>query len=218
MSPKMIDREKKARDIVEVALTLFSQKGYSATSVEQIAEAAGIGKGTVYDYFDTKEDIFIAALMGWLSKVEATISSHLDGIEDPLQQLQAIVNISLEMYDQISPTTIRIFLQFLQQSMIENGVISKRRHLLRDMAGGIRRTVINVLLDGISRGIFRPEIARDAEKVAINLHAYLDGIGMHSIISDNNFDLKSQIEYYLQNLIQTIVIDTEVAGKMAVSR
>ena len=217
MSPKMIDREKKAKDIAGAALTLFSQKGYSATSVDRIAEAAGIGKGTVYDYFDTKEEIFIAAIMGWLKQVELMISSNLDGLEDPVQRLQAIVDITLEMYDQFYPTTIQIFLQFVQQSMMENGVISKRRYLLKDLASGIRKTVINVLLDGISKGVFRPEIARDAEKIAINLHAYLDGIGLHSIISDNNFALKSQIEFYFQNLIQTIAIDTEAAGAMAAS-
>lgn len=217
MSPKMIDREKKAQDIAGAALTLFSQKGYSATSVVQIAEAAGIGKGTVYDYYDTKEAIFIAAMMGWLNQVEHMMSSHLEGIEDPVQQLQAIVDITLEMYDQIYPATIRTFLEFIQQSMMENGVISKRRYLLKELSSGIRKTVINVLLDGISKGIFRPEIARDAEKVAINMHAFLDGIGLHSIIADNNFDLKSQIEFYFQNLIQTIVIDTETAGEMAAS-
>ena len=213
----MIDREKKAQDIAGAALTLFSQKGYSATSVVQIAEAAGIGKGTVYDYYDTKEAIFIAAMMGWLNQVEHMMSSHLEGIEDPVQQLQAIVDITLEMYDQIYPATIRTFLEFIQQSMMENGVISKRRYLLKELSSGIRKTVINVLLDGISKGIFRPEIARDAEKVAINMHAFLDGIGLHSIIADNNFDLKSQIEFYFQNLIQTIVIDTETAGEMAAS-
>ena len=94
MSPKMIDREQKAKDIAGAALTLFSQKGYSATSVVQIAEAAGIGKGTVYDYYDTKEEIFIAAMMGWLKQVEQMMSSHLEGIEDPVEQLQAIVDIT----------------------------------------------------------------------------------------------------------------------------
>jgi len=54
-------REKKKkqtkRAILEAAITLFSENGFEATSIEQIAKAAGVGKGTVYGYFQTKREI-----------------------------------------------------------------------------------------------------------------------------------------------------------------
>ncbi|MBW1820843.1 MAG: TetR family transcriptional regulator C-terminal domain-containing protein, partial [Deltaproteobacteria bacterium] len=70
-----------------------------------------------------------------------------------------------------------------------------------------RKIVVDTLLDGVSKGIFRPEIARDAEKIAINLLAYIDGISLHSILSKNYFDLKEQIDLYMQNLIHEISVD-----------
>ncbi len=72
------------------------------------------------------------------------------------------------------------------------------------MHAGIRKIVVDILLDGIAKGVFRPEIASDAEKIAINFLAYIDGISLHSILSKNYFDLKEQIDFYMQNLIHEI--------------
>jgi AcrR family transcriptional regulator len=57
-------REEKKRQtreaILEAAMTLFGTRGYEKTSVERLAKAAGVGKGTIYSYFQTKSDIFLA--------------------------------------------------------------------------------------------------------------------------------------------------------------
>lgn len=56
-------REEKKQEtfnrIVNVALDLFSEKGYEATSVSEIAEAAGIGKGTFFYYFPSKDNLLL---------------------------------------------------------------------------------------------------------------------------------------------------------------
>lgn len=57
----MTTREKnkitKRKCILEAAIRLFTEKGYDQTSIEELAREAGIGKGTVYSYFQTKKDI-----------------------------------------------------------------------------------------------------------------------------------------------------------------
>lgn len=57
-------REKKKQQtrkaILEAAVRLFGKKGYEKTSIDQLAKEAGIGKGTVYGYFQTKSEIFLA--------------------------------------------------------------------------------------------------------------------------------------------------------------
>jgi AcrR family transcriptional regulator len=56
------DQKKKQtrKAIMEAALKLFSRQGYEHTSIDQLARAAGIGKGTVYSYFQAKSEIFLA--------------------------------------------------------------------------------------------------------------------------------------------------------------
>ena len=53
-------RRKDARpsEILDAALELFCQKGYAATTLEQVAKAAGVSKGTLYLYYDNKEELF----------------------------------------------------------------------------------------------------------------------------------------------------------------
>ena len=68
----------------------------------------------------------------------------------------------------------------------------------------LRKTLVDTLLDGVSQGVFKPEIAIDAEKIAINLFAYLDGIGFHYIIGKSHFDLMEQVNFYLDNLIEQL--------------
>ena len=52
-------KEQKKEMILDAALLLFSEKGYDNTKISEIADAAGIGKGTVYEYFDAKDTIFL---------------------------------------------------------------------------------------------------------------------------------------------------------------
>jgi len=204
MSPKIVDKKQKTKEIAQAALKFFSLKGYAATSVGQIAKAASIGKGTVYEYFHTKEDIFIAAIMKWMSHFELQLSERIKGIKDPAARLRAVAETNMELVEPANPTDLKLSLEFLRHSMLEDGVLYKHRYLVKDMHAGIRKIVVDTLLDGISKGVFHPEIACDAEKIAINLLAYIDGISLHSILSKNYFDLKEQVDLYMQNLINEI--------------
>ncbi len=204
MAPKFVDKERKIKEIAQAALTLFSEKGYAATSVSQIAKAAGIGKGTIYEYFRTKADIFVAALWEWTARFEKRLAKHLEEIENPIERLHAIAEMNIELVDPWDPATAQLSLEFLQQSLLEDGILYKRRYLLKEMHTGQSRMVTDILLDGISKGFFRPEIARDVETIAINLLAYFDGVRLHSIVSENYFDLKKQTYFYLNNLIGSI--------------
>ena len=59
--------------IIAAAIELFSRNGIENVTVDQIAEAADIGKGTVYNYFDTKEDIVVAFMADLERRVQARL-------------------------------------------------------------------------------------------------------------------------------------------------
>lgn len=69
-------RRKDARpaEIVEAALDVFAEKGYAAARLDDIAAAAGVSKGALYLYFETKQDLFRAV-------VRQAISPNLDEVE-----------------------------------------------------------------------------------------------------------------------------------------
>jgi len=59
--------------ILTTAIKLFSQRGLETITVEELAEAADIGKGTIYNYFATKEDIVVAFMADLEAKVQAKV-------------------------------------------------------------------------------------------------------------------------------------------------
>ncbi|MAF32760.1 MAG: TetR/AcrR family transcriptional regulator [Desulfobacterales bacterium] len=205
MSPIIVNREEKTRLIVRVALKLFSQKGYRATSVSRIAKGADIGKGTIYEYFTTKEEIFLAAIREWSAQLWRRIAGKTEGIEDPVRQFYAVAETMAEICDPDDLKSMRLIYEVMQQTMVKNGVLFKKRHLVKKILVESRQMVVDILLDGISKGLFRPEIAKDAEKIAVNFLAFLDGVGLHSLVSENYLNLKEQMDYYLCHLLRMVL-------------
>jgi AcrR family transcriptional regulator len=72
--------------IVQCAVELFAQRGIEAVTVEEIAAAADLGKGTIYNYFRTKEDIVVAFMADFEEQVQARVR-ELELSERPVQEI-----------------------------------------------------------------------------------------------------------------------------------
>jgi AcrR family transcriptional regulator len=66
ISRKERERRQHEEEILQAARDLFARKGYYNTTLEEIAHHAQFGKGTIYNYFSSKEDLFFGILMGLL--------------------------------------------------------------------------------------------------------------------------------------------------------
>ena len=55
-------KERTRQEILKAAEGLFREKGYENVSMEEIAQAAFVGTGTLYNYFNSKDEIFVAAV------------------------------------------------------------------------------------------------------------------------------------------------------------
>jgi len=115
--------------------------------------------------------------------------------------MKTFVEVSTALVDPIDPLTARFSIEILQHTLLEDGALYERRHVMKEVHTGMRKILENILLDGISKGVFRPEWARDAEKFAINLLGYIDGISLHYLMSRNDFKIREQVEFTLQNVI-----------------
>ena len=60
--------------ITEAAIKLFSERGFSAASVDDICAEAGVSKGAFYHHFPSKQAIFIALLEGWLKTIDSAFA------------------------------------------------------------------------------------------------------------------------------------------------
>src|ERR1700683_2147796 len=69
--------ENKRRKIVAAAVKLFSENPFHKVHLDQVAEAAGVGKGTVYIYFKSKEDLYYSSVYDGVSGVVERVNQQL---------------------------------------------------------------------------------------------------------------------------------------------
>jgi AcrR family transcriptional regulator len=81
-----------ARHIARVAARLFAERGYDATSVREIVEAAGVAKPTLYYYFRSKEGLAQALLTVPLSNLVATLRQIVTAVDDPVRCLEGVID------------------------------------------------------------------------------------------------------------------------------
>ena len=102
MSTNIRSRGNKKDRIIEAAAQVFARSGYSNASVASIARQANIGKGTVYEYFQSKEDLFFAVFEWFQKKTE---KAAVVGISDlgggAADRLQALNDSLMGVWDEI---------------------------------------------------------------------------------------------------------------------
>ena len=73
-------REKRKKEILDTALELFSNEGFATTSISKIALKAGISKGLLYNYFDSKEDLIKTIIFNGIDYLTKFVDPNMDGV------------------------------------------------------------------------------------------------------------------------------------------
>ena len=97
-------------EILDAAAALFARNGYPNTDVQQVADALRVGKGTVYRYFPSKEELFLAAVDRGVRQMESRIIADVTGIADPIAILEEAVRSYLRFFDE-NPQLLELFVQ-----------------------------------------------------------------------------------------------------------
>jgi AcrR family transcriptional regulator len=110
--PRDADLEARRRaQILRAASQVFSAQGYATADVQAVADAIGAGKGTIYRYFPTKQDLFLAAVDDGLAELDGLMNALIsDTASDPVQQLQAAIQTYLRFFAR-RPEMAELFIQ-----------------------------------------------------------------------------------------------------------
>jgi AcrR family transcriptional regulator len=87
---------KREREIIEAATDIFYRKGYSETSVQDVAEAVGILKGSLYYYIDSKEDLLFRMLLEVHEDAKAVVTETAALDVAPLERLRIYIQRHVE--------------------------------------------------------------------------------------------------------------------------
>jgi AcrR family transcriptional regulator len=126
-------RQRRSADIRErlfrAALELFAQKGFAETTVEDITEAADVGKGTFFNYFPSKDHILLAFGEMQLSKLEAAIEMARRAGE-PMPDFLRSLGVRMTQEPTRNPAIIRALLQaYLSTTPVRAAMMDLQRRI-----------------------------------------------------------------------------------------
>src|SRR5881296_2447868 len=123
-------RQRRSAEIRErlfrAALQLFAQKGFLETTVEDITEAADVGKGTFFNYFPSKDHILLAFSDMQLAKLEQSINGLVTS-QQPLREFMRSLVLRMTEEPLRNPGMIRaLLLGYLSSNPVREAMIDKQ--------------------------------------------------------------------------------------------
>lgn len=186
MAPRIVDKEAKKNQIIQAALQVFAKNGIAKSKMIDIANAAGMGKGTIYEYFRSKEEIFAEAYNTFFADMKESLITHIAEVDDPVEKLNLLSNLSFSFLDSESRDFAAVMMDFWAE-----GVRTKNDEMLEIV--NLKRTyteyrtlISQIVREGIQKGIFKKV---DVDSYSAILIAALDGILLQTIIDPNIINL-----------------------------
>ena len=194
-------KAERPQEILEAAFVEFSRNSYAMTTLDQIAERAGVTKGTIYVYFESKEHLFI-------SMVREVTKAALDTVHE-----------MLETHQGTTADLLRAQFSFIYQHIVED---RRRREVLRmliaeaprfpELADRYHQEILRPCLDmlrqaikrGMDRGEFRNSAIVDLPQIVIAPIALVD-LWMMMFDDRQPLDLKAYFNAHLDLVLNGLL-------------
>jgi AcrR family transcriptional regulator len=194
-------KAERPQEILEAAFVEFSRNGYAMTTLDRVAERAGVTKGTIYVYFENKEHLFI-------SMVREVTKAALDTVHE-----------MLETHEGTTADLLRAQFSFIYQHIVED---RRRREVLRmliaeaprfpELADRYHQEILRPCLDmlrqairrGMDRGEFRHSAIVDLPQIVIAPIALVD-IWMMMFDDRQPLDMKAYFNAHLDLVLNGLL-------------
>jgi AcrR family transcriptional regulator len=103
-------RESRTQQILDAAARLFAKHGYADADTQQLADELGVGKGTLYRYFPSKKDLFLAAADRVMRQLRERIDIQIKDIADPLDRIAVAIRTFLAFFAD-NPDFVELLMQ-----------------------------------------------------------------------------------------------------------
>jgi len=185
MSPKPDVSQERKQQIMEAALKVFSREGLHTARMDDIAEEAGLSKGALYWYFNSKDKIIASLLTNFFDREISKIEEWVMQDDSARNLLQSLIDLIVEDLLSIKPF-MSIIYEFWAMSF-RNKRVGK---FIRDSMHRYLDLIIPVVQRGIDRGEFK---ALDATDVAMAFGSIIEGSILLWSYDMNNVDFRALI-------------------------
>jgi len=196
--PKIVDKKKKVEAISDAALKVFRKHGYNKTRMVDIAQMAGMGKGTLYEYFTDKADILRFAFDQYFSVFSEGILEAMKEKIKPSEKILSLIDFALQHATEWEDHCA-IYVDYFGAARTEE----RKRFSLSSIYAQMKGILENLVKEAQSAGEIDEQF--DPGALAELLLSIYDGIILHEIFVGQriNMDLirKTTLALITQGLL-----------------
>jgi len=168
--------------IRKAALRVFARKGYRNTVVEDVAREAGVSKGTIYTYFDRKEELLGAVFRGLMDEMEGRESAILRSDRAPLEKIRRLLHAFIDVLSSHEEDVARVMLDIWVVSVQD----PERFGIdFADLYAQYRRLFRDLLWDAQAQGDVPSDLSAVAPAVLIGA---IEGMLLQWLLDPENVD------------------------------
>ena len=194
-SARTLPPDEKRRVIFAAAHEVIVERGFDAAKMDEIAARAGVGKGTLYNFFASKEELFLALVLDHFERIRDMVDRESEGIADPWEEMEATWRaLLLKAFPALMAQ--RNFTYQLWGFLARDAAARERLFASwRDMYRDREARLVASIRAGQASGHFRPDV--DAPLLVPLLLAMFDGLLDRSTVDAERNDPQTALRAVL---------------------
>ncbi len=193
-------RRDKRADIVNAGIRIFSRKGFSRCSVEDILQEAHVARATFYSYFDSKKELFVELVDGILNNMYEIVAKELSDIPTNLDELKEKASNTIKELYKFYSENWEFSAIYIKEVMGMNPEIDYR---IVEWQQRITELVKTLLNKGVEKGIFR---RMDVDIVATVVAGIPQHVGLQLFMLSQDLDIPRIAEAVTDYLIYGLAV------------
>ena len=180
---------KTKRKIFETSMKLFAEKGYEATSVEEITATVGVAKGTLYYHFTSKEEIFNFLIEEGIKLLQNSIVIKTEKLTNYIDKIKAIVLIQIKIVVKYENLITILLTQFFGKE--------ERNQKCKQQIYGYIDLIEKIVEEGISKGEIK---AGNAKVIASEIYGLICSSLVYKLREKQEIDIM-KLYYEFENTL-----------------
>jgi TetR/AcrR family fatty acid metabolism transcriptional regulator len=184
---KDVIAEFRKSELLSAARAVFARRGFHEATIDDIAHEAGVAKGTVYLYFESKQQIYLEALRFGIESLNAEMNAKAQSAGGCADKLRQLVAAKIEFFDKH-----RDFFQIFHSEFGHAGTDAAGLTLCKDLYFEQAKVIERVLQEGIQEGSVRKV---NLKKTALSIADLTRGIATQRMLGLSKTHLSDEIDF-----------------------
>lgn len=198
MSPRKVNKDEKRREVALACSDLIHDVGMKKLTVAEVARTAGIGKGTIYEYFDNKEDIIFEIINIHIEEHHNAFTAEVKKLPTVREKIELFFDFVLNDCDE-NMKHFNGYKEFLSIVLAEENITMQEFNC--DKNEFFRGELVKIFAEGIGKG----ELKEESLDLADGILTYQKGLALRKM-SQTNFDVRADFEKFIDTIFKLIEI------------